>query len=103
MAAPSPAAPAAKRAKGEAIGSREHFLAVYAELRAFIVDEVIPSYGLPAEAAAWNAEMLDYNVPGWRLCVRGAGARAGRRPVDTRTDVRALRSPAYPTLWQAAS
>ena len=55
---------AAKRAKGEAIGSHAHFLAVYQELRAYIVDEVIPTYGLPAEAAQWNADMLDYNVPG---------------------------------------
>ena len=56
-------APSAKRAK-LAIGSREHFLSVYDELRRFLVEEVIPGYGLPAEAAQWNADMLDYNVPG---------------------------------------
>ena len=58
------ASSAAKRAKGHEIGSRDHFLAVYEELRSFIVKDVIPAYGLPAEAAQWNADMLDYNVPG---------------------------------------
>lgn len=57
--------PAAKRAKGSAApGTREHFLEVYEELRALIVEKIVPSYGLPAEAAAWNRDMLDYNVPG---------------------------------------
>jgi len=59
-------ASAAKRAKSDAlpIGSREHFLAVYEELRDEIVERIIPSYGLPKEAAEWNREMLEYNVPG---------------------------------------
>lgn len=49
------------------LGSREFFLEVYSELKAYIVDEVIPAYGLPPEAATWNADMIEYNVPGaWR-------------------------------------
>ena len=45
-------------------GSREYFLSVYNELRDLVCDTIVPSYGLPAEAAAWNRDMLEYNVPG---------------------------------------
>lgn len=58
----------AKKAKLD-LGSKEFFLSVYDELKAFILNDVIPQYGLPAEAIDWTREMLDYNVPGvCRVC-----------------------------------
>jgi hypothetical protein len=55
--------PGAKRAKTAAIGSREHFLEVYEDLRDELLENV-QTYGLPAEATAWMRDMIEYNVPG---------------------------------------
>lgn len=55
--------PASKKAKMD-LGSREFFMHVYDELKHVIVEEILPKYGLPAEAATWTSEMMDYNVPG---------------------------------------
>ena len=43
------------------------FLEVYADLRREMVDEILPGYGLPAEVSAYQAEVMDYNVPGGKL------------------------------------
>lgn len=56
----------AKRAKLD-LGSREFFMSVYDELKSFIVNDVLPQYGLPQEAADWTSEMIEYNVPGGKL------------------------------------
>ena len=90
--------PAAKRAKSSAApGTREHFLEVYEELRALIVEKIVPSYGLPAEAAAWNRDMLDYTVPGAPAhpCVPAAArgeSCAATREGSVRRRVRAART-----------
>jgi hypothetical protein len=74
--------PAAKKAKSLDLGSREYFMDVYDELKHVIVEEIMPKYGLPAEAAAWTREMMDYNVPGacgsWWRCARGARSQHPR-------------------------
>ena len=43
------------------------FLEVYAELRREMADEILPGYKLPTEVGAYQAELMDYNVPGGKL------------------------------------
>ena len=50
-----------------AVGSRDHFLGVYEQLRREVGGEMLPPYGLPAEVAAYQEAMIDYNVPGGKL------------------------------------
>lgn len=52
---------------GSKLGSREAFLEVYEKLRDELVSELLPEYGLPQEAADWNREVIEYNVPGGKL------------------------------------
>ena len=62
------------------LGSRDFFMRVFEELKSVIIDEFVPAYGLPKEAATWMAGMIDYNVPGacaarWKNGpLRGEGA-----------------------------
>lgn len=49
------------------MGSRESFLEVYDELRREVLEEILPAYGLPAEVAAYQREVMEYNVPGGKL------------------------------------
>ena len=55
-------------APSAAIGSKEHFLAVYETIKAELLAATAPAAtGLPAEVAEWQAKMVDYNVPGGKL------------------------------------
>ena len=47
-------------------GSREGFLAVYADLRDELLAE-LPAYGMPPEVATRLREVIEYNVPGGKL------------------------------------
>lgn len=43
------------------------FLDVYADLKKEVVSEILPGYGLPKEVAEYQAEVMEYNVPGGKL------------------------------------
>lgn len=43
------------------------FLDVYADLKKEMVEVVLPAYGLPKEVADYQAEVMEYNVPGGKL------------------------------------
>jgi hypothetical protein len=43
------------------------FLDVYADLKKEVLEEILPGYGLPKEVADYQAEVMDYNVPGGKL------------------------------------
>ena len=109
--AAAPAAPPPGPAPGKDaafFGTREGFLTVYDEIVAFLTDEVVPSYRLPAEAQAHTRALIDYNVPGGKLnrgltvvqavneirgeerrkaggaAAAGAGAGAGASPAEAK-------------------
>ena len=46
---------------------RTAFLEVYTELRDEVLSKILPGYELPAEAATWQKDVMDYNVPGGKL------------------------------------
>lgn len=60
-----------------AYGTRDGFLALYAELRDEICDELLPAYGMGAEVRAYTREVRCRRPP--RGCWR-AGRRVASRP-----------------------
>ena len=40
---------------------------MYENLRREVIEDILPTYGLPREVADYQTEVMDYNVPGGKL------------------------------------